>query len=101
MILSWLNRFWKWVRTALFFRWSAPSKRLVRSWMPVVILRLANAALARGEPHSTVRSRRKIIWKMSTTPFLRIIQIEHIKAVEDLERIIQVEGIDLLMVGPE
>lgn len=32
--------------------------------------------------------------------FLRMIQIEHIDAVEHLEEILQVEGIDLVIVGP-
>lgn len=32
--------------------------------------------------------------------FLRIVQIEHVKAVENLRAIARVEGIDLLMVGP-
>ncbi|MCF0133396.1 MAG: 4-hydroxy-3-methylbut-2-en-1-yl diphosphate synthase [Blautia sp.] len=32
--------------------------------------------------------------------FLRILQIEHAKAVENLEEIIQVEGIDAVIVGP-
>jgi len=32
--------------------------------------------------------------------FLRILQIEHQRAVENLEEILQVEGIDLLIVGP-
>ena len=32
--------------------------------------------------------------------FLRIVQIEHIKAVDALEEILQVPGVDLIMVGP-
>lgn len=32
--------------------------------------------------------------------FLRIVQIEHVQAVENLEAILQVPGIDLAMVGP-
>ena len=32
--------------------------------------------------------------------FLRIVQIEHVKAVENIEEILTVEGIDLCLVGP-
>ncbi|MDD3413443.1 MAG: aldolase/citrate lyase family protein [Lachnospiraceae bacterium] len=38
--------------------------------------------------------------KQAEDSFLRIVQIEHIDAVENLEEILQVEGVDLALVGP-